>query len=257
VSPAVFFSWRWQRALIAGDRSAGACAHRIVHATMRADARGMPGQSVGRDWEMAESGDSTSASPPPGLTEQDALRCVPGVRALLFRKTRSLEATNDLAQEVVLAAILAIREGRVREPAALPAYMLQTARHLMLMEGRRSQPLLVEDLPETSSAWAERPRTPLEVCEEDDLRRLARDVLDSLPTQRDRELITAFYVEGVSKQALMERFGLSREHFDRVMSRARGRMRDMLAERAGGARPVVGVAVSSSNLTASAFEEPK
>jgi RNA polymerase sigma factor (sigma-70 family) len=205
---------------------------------------------------MAESGDSTPALPLPGLTEQDALRCVPGVRALLFRKTKSLEATNDLAQEVVLAAILAIREGRVREPAALPAYMLQTARHLMLMEGRRSQPILVEDLPETSSAWAERPRTPLEVCEADDVRRLAREVLDALPTQRDRELITAFYAEGASKQELMDRFGLSREHFDRVMSRARGRMRDMLAQRTGGSRPTVGVAAPSSNLAPSAFEEP-
>lgn len=166
-----------------------------------------------------------------GASLDALMRCVPGMRALLLRMTRDLDATNDLAQEVTLAAWQALQAGRLREPAALPAYVLQCARNAALAHARKPRAATMEELPELESAWAERPPTPLECCEESEVRALARQVLAELPTERDRALIRGFYVDGRPKPELMAEFGLGKDQFDRVISRARGRMRELMLEK--------------------------
>lgn len=187
---------------------------------------------------LAEGGlamlDREGAAAPAGADGHDEatralLGCVPGLRALLLRMTRNLEITNDLAQDVLLVAWQALQAGRIREPAALPAYLHQCARHAVYAQGRRPQPVAMDELPEVESFWGERPKTPLECCEDDELRVLAQQVLADLPTERDRAVITGYYVDGEAKPELMARLGLGADHFDRVISRARGRMRELLA----------------------------
>jgi|GEM_PF-2267501 len=163
------------------------------------------------------------------LTEHDVLRCVPGLRALLLRLTRNVDTTNDLAQEVVIAVILAVRAGRLREPGALAAYVYQVARNKVATQGARPKITLVDELPETGGMWNERPLTPLEHFEAHELRGLALAVLEELPTERDRELIIGYYVDGLGKPELMQKLGLAPDQFDRVISRARGRMRERLS----------------------------
>lgn len=66
------------------------------------------------------------------------------------------------------------------------------------------------------------------------MRELALAVLGELGNERDRSLITGYYIEGLSKPELMQRMMLNADQFDRVISRARGRMRErLLAEMNG------------------------
>lgn len=160
--------------------------------------------------------------------EAAALRCIPGLKALLLRLTGNVETANELAQDVVFAVILAIRDGRLSDPALVSAYTRQAARNAAAMLARKQKPLLLPaDAAEREALWAQRVPTPLEHYETEQLRELARRVLDELPTQRDRDLIIGYYVDGSSKLELMEKLGFDRDQFDRVMSRARGRMRDL------------------------------
>lgn len=174
------------------------------------------------------------------VTESDVLRCLPGVRAMILRMTRDIALTNDLAQDVMVAMVIAIREGRVKYREALAGYVHETARHIVYAANRKMRPVTVESLPEHESAWLDAPRTPLQYVEDVELRRLAYEVLDELPAKRDRELILGFYVDGLSKAQLMERLELSADQFDKVIFRARTRMRDRLREKMQEKRAQVG-----------------
>jgi len=73
-----------------------------------------------------------------------------------------------------------------------------------------------------------------ELSESDD-RHLAQSVaalLDELPTERDRQLLIRFYLDGTDKQQLCSELGLSPKHFDRVLMRARTRLRTIIERRA-------------------------
>jgi hypothetical protein len=57
-------------------------------------------------------------------------------------------------------------------------------------------------------------------------------LLDELPTERDRRLLIRFYIDGVDKQQLCRELGLTPNHFDRVLLRARSRLRTIVERRA-------------------------
>lgn len=168
---------------------------------------------------------------PAEIAESDVVARLPGVRALILRMTHDMHLTNDLTQDVLIAVVMAIREGRIRQPEALAAYMHQSARHIVYAANRKLQPVALGELPEQETLWQDRQKTPLEQCEEDELRRLARAVLEELPVQRDRDLLVGYYVDGVGKGELMQRLQLSADQFDKVIFRARTRMRDRLREK--------------------------
>lgn len=153
---------------------------------------------------------------------------LPGVRSLLQQLTKDADLANDLTQDVLIAALQAQREQRIREPGALVAYLHQTARNLAVMHARKARPESMPDLPDGETAWSVLQRSPQEHYESNELVMMARRVIDELPVPRDRELLIGFYVHDIDKQQLMQRFGLSREHFDRVIFRARSRMRELM-----------------------------
>lgn len=158
-------------------------------------------------------------------------RHLPGVRALLLRLTGSADQANDLTQDVLITVLQARRENRLRDPAALVAYLHQTARNVVRMQSRKRHPQLLQTIPDGASIWAALPRDPEELYESGELMRLAGGVINDLLVPRDRDLIIGFYVHGLDKALLMERFGLNRDHFDRVISRARTRMRELINAR--------------------------
>jgi len=175
------------------------------------------------------------------------------LKCILLRLTRNADVANDLAQDVMLSVLQALRSGRILDHAALPAYIQHSARNAALMWQRRPKPDSMAELPEVDSMWAQAPRTPLEHCEDVELKVLARQVLQELPTDRDRQLILGFYVHGLEKADLMQRFGLNRDQFDRVISRARLRMRDLIKAKMNSpgaeVREVVPAVVLTSNAS--------
>jgi RNA polymerase sigma factor (sigma-70 family) len=163
--------------------------------------------------------------------EESVLALVPRIRALLTRWSGDIELAKDLSQDVIFGLLQAIRSGRLRSAEALPAYAHKSARNALLMSVRKRTPEFTDALPETSAAWSDAPSTPLEACERGELGSMAQAALDCLATRRDREIMRGFYAEGRSKAELMEEFDLTRDQFDRVISRARGRMRDLLRQK--------------------------
>ena len=53
-------------------------------------------------------------------------------------------------------------------------------------------------------------------------------LIGELPMQRDRELLWRYYVLGHDKEQLCRDFSLGVEHFDRVLHRARSRLRELV-----------------------------
>ena len=157
----------------------------------------------------------------------DHFRCSKGLKVLLLRMTRDPDLAKDLAQDVMESVLLAIRARRVQSVQALPAYVHACARNLVFANARRARRTVLDK----STDMIEADATPLDNYEKRELAALAQIVLAELPTDRDRGLIRGFYIDGQSKQALMQIWQLDRDHFDKVLSRARLRMRELMHEK--------------------------
>jgi RNA polymerase sigma-70 factor (ECF subfamily) len=73
---------------------------------------------------------------------------------------------------------------------------------------------------------------PVELLEQADAQRIARQLLEQLSKKRDREILQRYYLEEEEKDTICEDMELTDLHFNRVIHRAKQRLR-LLAESMG------------------------
>jgi RNA polymerase sigma-70 factor (ECF subfamily) len=160
----------------------------------------------------------------------------PGVLAVLrFGAFHRWIDAEDLTQETLHVVIERVRARTIDDPRKVFAFAAATARNMALNAARkalRQQTVVDSDLVDELAQNME--MEPSELSESDD-RHLAQAVmtlLDELPTERDRQVLIRFYLDGTDKQQLCRDLGLSPKHFDRVLMRARTRLRTIIERRA-------------------------
>jgi RNA polymerase sigma factor (sigma-70 family) len=141
---------------------------------------------------------------------------------------------EDLTQETLHIVVERMRAATIDDPRKVFAFAAATARNLALNAARKMlrQQTVVDS--ELIDELAQNMEMEGDLSESDD-RHLAQAVaalLEELPTERDRQLLMRFYLDGTDKQVLCRELGLSPKHFDRVLMRARSRLRTIIERRA-------------------------
>lgn len=158
-------------------------------------------------------------------------RFTPGLLTVLRVRCQDEELCRDLTQEALRIVLLRLRGAGLEDPAGLAGFLRGTALNLLANELRRS----AHRTTESASDWLDQAVSeragPYETVEVDDLVRAVRELISGMKVERDRELLWRHYVLEDTKERLCAEFALSAEHFDRVLHRARQRLREMLVQR--------------------------
>lgn len=147
---------------------------------------------------------------------------------LIRRMVREPILAEDLTQEALLTVLLKLRAGKVEQSQFLGRYVRQTAKFTTISWYRKRanqehaplEEVSVQDL----GARAE------EVVFDDERREIVVELLNSLSVSRDREVLTRHYLKEEEKLHICEEKGLTSQHFDRVISRARLRCKQLVAQ---------------------------
>ena len=157
-------------------------------------------------------------------------RDYPGLRALILRRVGDAEVAADILQDAAVTTLEKLRSGEIAHPENLGGYLYRVAlNHLRNHRRKDRSPAssadAVEDLrdAEDDPDWARvgRPQWA----------RAARRMLEEMPVARDREVLVRFYLDDEDKERICRELGLSEEHFNRVIFRARNRFRELLERR--------------------------
>lgn len=125
---------------------------------------------------------------------------------IALARTRDKEAARDLTQDVLIAALKAIRAGQVRQSHKLAAFVQGTARNLInnYLRARTRRPEC--DL-ESAAVQSSDPVEELEWAER---RRLVRQELESYSVL-DRQILLFSLVDGHSLAEVAKRLGISHD----------------------------------------------
>jgi RNA polymerase sigma factor (sigma-70 family) len=160
----------------------------------------------------------------------------PGVLAVLrFGAFHRWIDAEDLTQETLHIVVERVRAGTIDDPRKVFAFAAATARNLALNAARkmlRQQTVVDSELVDELAQNLEQEQSDLSDSDDRHLAQAVTELLDELPTERDRQLLTRFYLDGADKQLLCHELGLSPKHFDRVLMRARSRLRTIIERRA-------------------------
>jgi RNA polymerase sigma-70 factor, ECF subfamily len=158
-------------------------------------------------------------------------------RALSFlvrRLARDEAAAEDLYQETFRLVIEKVRDGELREPEKLPGFVSGMARNLFLGSVRRGgrrqkwhgEPEAAETAPDPAPGQLTRLLARERAA-------AVRQVLAELRIDRDREVLSRYYIADEAKEDICRDLELSDLHFNRVLFRARQRYKELFERRHG------------------------
>lgn len=155
---------------------------------------------------------------------------------LLRRLTRDEAAAEDLYQETFRLVIEKVRGGELREPERLPGFVSSLARNLFLGSVRRRGRQKVHEESETAEIAPDPSPGQLSRLLAQERAAIVRDVLAELKNDRDREILTRYYIADEKKEDICRDLELSDLHFNRVLFRARQRYKELFESRHGAGR---------------------
>jgi RNA polymerase sigma-70 factor (ECF subfamily) len=160
-------------------------------------------------------------------------RYSPVLQHLLRRWSRDPATAEDLLQETLGLALRKIRDGEVRQPESLGAFLHSLARNQCTQLYRRTEnqagrqkPLDEVRLPE------ERPGQLAGLLQREKIG-LIRQVLAELQPERDRQILFRHYIAEERAEPICADLGITAEHFYRVLHRARQRYKALFEQRIG------------------------
>src|SRR3954467_6546262 len=145
----------------------------------------------------------------------------PGVLAVLrYGAFHRWVDAEDLTQETLQIVVERVRARTIDDPRKVFAFAAATARNLALNAARkalRQQTVVDSELVDELAQNLEMEQSELSDSDDRHLAQAVADLIEELPTERDRQMLMRFYLDGTDKQQLCRELGLSPKPFDRVL----------------------------------------
>jgi RNA polymerase sigma-70 factor, ECF subfamily len=165
-----------------------------------------------------------------GDSTRRLLENYPALVRLITRASGDPRLAADLLHEAIVTAISKLQNDELALPEKIAGYVFGAAmnhlrNHRRRMDERGDRRIdsdAIENLPAEEHPGGLDQRA---IAQE------VRRILGSLPTPRDREIVKRFYLDEDEKDTICRDLGLSPLHFDKVIFRARQRMRKLLEQK--------------------------
>lgn len=160
--------------------------------------------TAGRCPEIAIANPSSFAALPNEADVADRFR--ERLRVFAARRLRDTASAEDVAQETLRRVVDALRAGRVANPAAFPAFVFETARHICLQQHRSAgrEGRALHRLHDDGTAHSPAAPDPLAALVSEERGNRVREALGSL-SANDRELLRMLYHEEAETAAIASR----------------------------------------------------
>ena len=151
-----------------------------------------------------------------------------GLRRLLARRAGDPQVAADLLNDAVCTAWEKWCAGQIQRPEQIAGYIFQVAMNLL-----RNRRRLVADRSDRRATLEQLDRervasTSAEHEVEEQLAWRLKTLIRSMDSQRDRMLLVRFYLDEEEKESICRDLKLEARQFDRVLHRARQRLREVL-----------------------------
>jgi RNA polymerase sigma-70 factor (ECF subfamily) len=155
-----------------------------------------------------------------------------GLRLLILKKVRDPQIAADLLNGAIAKTLEHLQANRIGNPDQIAGWVYRVALNDLSNYRRNMNNRGVvrdgEDVLQTVQGEGD----ASDGVAESKLAALVRGIIEQLPTERDRLIIKRFYLDEADKEDICREFpGLSALHFDRVIHRARQRMKDLMEKK--------------------------
>ncbi len=154
----------------------------------------------------------------------------PGLLRIALRKVKDRPCAEGIVQETFSIALAKLGDEDLEYPERLAGYLSGIVRHRVAAHFRdQSRSPTVAEAEVVDAIKDVRPLQYEDVAQEQ-TGAIIRQLLDSLPVERDREILLRIYLYDQDRAEVREALKLSPHQLDVALSRARGRFKKLVME---------------------------
>lgn len=156
-----------------------------------------------------------------------------GLLFILKRQTQNHALSDDLAQDTFIVVIQRIRDNEIKKPQALSAFIRQTGINILIGHQRKETR---RDTHSSEDIEIHPPTHEMDIAKalhSKKLLAITQQLFEELTVERDKELLRSYFIYEKTKQQICQNLDLSPEHFDRVLFRARQRLKQLIQHKLG------------------------
>ncbi|AVP97559.1 hypothetical protein C7S18_10285 [Ahniella affigens] len=153
-----------------------------------------------------------------------------GLRFMIQRRVRNMEDAHDICQDTLVVVLVKIRAGELKNPDALQSFIYGVAQKVVaghFARENRHRDKFSELLEEATEITSEEP-SPFELLEKSQIATYVNQIIAELRMERDRILLTRYFVDEIDKTDLCKELSVSSSHFDMLKNRAMSRLISMV-----------------------------
>lgn len=137
---------------------------------------------------------------------------------------------EDIAQEALVVTITSLQDAKVENPDRVLGYLRRTGLRMAARFMTRENKQLLSD-PQVLAELEASPENVAAKTEWIDLIECAKQCIDDLTVPRDRDILRRYFVLGAEKGEICRDLNLDSGLFDRVLFRAKGRLRELFTKK--------------------------
>jgi len=159
-------------------------------------------------------------------------RLLPGLQVLLRQRLGGSAAVDDLVQEALIVVLNHWRSGEIADSAQLVSFTRTTAVNMVANLRRSDRRRELLSCAARSNSDFESSPDPETIVAQEELRVALREAVGSMRNSRDRQLLALYYFEEQSKVEICAVLSMELRRFDKVLHRARARLRESIERNA-------------------------
>jgi RNA polymerase sigma-70 factor (ECF subfamily) len=146
------------------------------------------------------------------------------------KKFSRVSSHEDIVQDSFMLVITKLQQGLVNNPDTIRSYLRTTAINIGYEYLRKDKKYISAVDQDSLDIFEDVTSDVLSNLEWDNGINHVKQIMTELPTDRDREILTQFYFEDQDKTEICKKLDLSSEHFDRVLYRAKQRLKELISK---------------------------
>lgn len=152
---------------------------------------------------------------------------------VLKRRCNNAELARDLCQDTFLVLLEKFRTQSIDDPERLSAYIHKTAINLLIAQQRKDARRQTRTDNDLVDACIDARSNPLQEVERMQITEAVKDSILGMDNPRDKEILYRYYIREHDKGDICLQLGIDFRHFDKVIFRAKSRLKDILQQSAG------------------------
>ena len=147
---------------------------------------------------------------------------------ILNRRCSDTQLAADLAQDTFIVVISKARNGEINKPEALSAFIRQTGVNLLIAHFRKETRRATDVHGEVAFEIPDQKSNVARAVESNQALKLVQQLIEEMKVERDRDILISYYAKEEEKSSICKRLELTPAHFDRVLFRARTRLKQLI-----------------------------